>query len=149
MPTRTDATPGPVEYLVIEFPPGHPTGENLPLVVDLVDRGLVRLLDLAFVRRDYDGSVTVAELTDLDGDGDLDLAVFEGASSGVIGADDIDDVGTVLEPGSSAAVVVFENLWLAPLAAALQRGSAQIVAGGLVPLDMLAASLDATETADA
>jgi hypothetical protein len=72
------------EYLVIEFPPGHPKGENLPLVVDLVDRGLVRLLDLAFVRRDYDGSVTVAELTDLDGDGDLDLAVFEGASSGVI-----------------------------------------------------------------
>ena len=70
------------EFLVIEFPPGHPKGENLPLVVDLVDRGLVRLLDLAFVRRDYDGSVTVAELTDLDGDGDLDLAVFEGHRQG-------------------------------------------------------------------
>jgi uncharacterized protein DUF6325 len=140
---------GPIEYLVIEFPEGYRTGENLPLLVDLVDRGLIRLLDLAFVRRETDGSVTMLELTDLDGDGQLDLAVFHGASSGLLGADDLDEAGGILEPGCSAAIIVYEDLWAGPLTAALRRSGARIVAGGLIPHETLIASLDATESADA
>src|SRR5215217_6238712 len=94
---------GPVDYLVIEFPEGHRTGENLPLLVDLVDRGIIRILDLVFVKRELDGSIVGLELRDQDGDGELDLAVFEGVSSGLMGQDDIEEAGQVLEPGRSAA----------------------------------------------
>jgi hypothetical protein len=142
---RAETAMGPVEYLVIEFPVGHRTGENLPHLVDLVDRGLIRLLDLTFVTKGPDGAVGVIELADLDGDGELDLAVFEGVSSGLLGADDVGAAGDVLEAGASAAVVVYENLWAAPLFAALHRGGARVVAGGLVSHDALADALDATE----
>jgi hypothetical protein len=145
----TDTAVGPVEYLVVEFPVGHPTGENLPLLVDLVGRGLIRLLDLVFVRRELDGGVSALELADLDGDGTLDLAVFEGASSGILGSDDIDAAGDVLEPGASAAVVVYENLWAAPLMSALRRSGGRVVGGGLIPHDVLVEALDAVEAADA
>jgi hypothetical protein len=145
---RTDTVVGPVEYLIVEFPVGHRTGENLPLLVDLVDRGLIRLLDLVFARRDANGVVSVIELADLDGDGALDLTVFEGASSGILGADDLAAAGGVLEPGASAAVVVYENLWAAPLAGALHRSGARVVAGGLIPHDALVEALDATEATD-
>src|SRR5215218_8244610 len=76
-------TMGPIDYLVVEFPGNKMTGEGLPLLVDLVDRGLIRILDLTFIRKDADGSVTGLEIGDLTGDGELDLAVFEGASSGL------------------------------------------------------------------
>ena len=142
--TETTAA-GPIEYLVVEFPAGHRTGENLPLLVDLVNRGIIRLLDLVFLRRGTDGSVSAIALADLDGDGELDLAVFDGASSGVVTEDDLQEAGAVLEPGCSAAVVVYENLWAAPLARALRRGGAEMVAGGRIPVDALLASLDATE----
>lgn len=146
---HTDSVVGPVEYLIVEFPTGHRVGENLPLLVDLVDRGLIRVLDLVFIARELDGVVGVVETADLDGDGAMDLAVFEGASSGVLGADDLDAAGGVLEPGASAAVVVYENLWIAPLAGALHRSGARFVAGGLIPHDALVASLDAVEGTDA
>ncbi|MBV8159743.1 MAG: DUF1269 domain-containing protein [Acidimicrobiia bacterium] len=136
---------GPVGYLVVEFPGNRMTGEGLPILVDLVDRGLIRILDLIFVMKDDDGTVTVAELRDFDGDGDLDLAVFEGASSGLLSDDDIAQSGDVLEPGSSGAVLVYENLWAAPFVAALRRGGAQLVAAGFIPRDDLLASLEATE----
>jgi len=137
---------GPVDYLVIEFPADRRTGEGLHHLVDLVDRGLIRILDLIFLRRNTDGTITEIALTDLDGDGELDLAVFQGASSGIVAADDLDEAGTVLEPGCSAALVVYENLWAAPLAAALRRTGAQIVAGGRIPHKALIASVTATET---
>ena len=137
---------GPVDYLVIEFPAGRRTGEGLHHVVDLVDRGLIRILDLTFLRRNTDGTIIEIALTDLDGDGELDLAVFQGASSGIVAADDLDEAGTVLEPGCSAALVVYENLWAGPLAAALRRTGAQIVAGGRIPHEALIASVTATET---
>jgi hypothetical protein len=137
---------GPVGYLVVEFPGNRMTGEGLPMLVDLVDRGLIRILDLVFVRKDTDGTVTVLELSDLDGDGKLDLAVFQGASSGLLAAGDVADAGNVIEPGSSAGILVYENRWAAPFVSALRRGGAQLVASGTIPLDAIATSLEATES---
>ncbi|MFJ8196783.1 DUF6325 family protein [Streptomyces sp. NPDC096152] len=134
---------GPVDYLVVEFPGNRMTGEGFPLLVDLVDRGIIRILDLAFVRKEADGSVAALELRDLGGE--TDLTVFEGASSGLLDQDDIDEAGKALEAGNSAAVLVYENLWAAPLARALRRSGAQLVASGRVPVQDLLASLDAAE----
>ncbi|MEU4497084.1 DUF6325 family protein [Streptomyces sp. NBC_00210] len=136
---------GPVDYLVIEFPGNRMTGEGLPLLVDLVERGIIRILDLSFVRKETDGSVTGLEIADIDRDGTLDLTVFEGASSGLLGDDDFQDASAVLEPGSSAGIIVYENLWAAPLASALRRSGAQLVAGGRIPVQALVASLEAAE----
>ncbi|WP_234020910.1 DUF6325 family protein [Streptomyces sp. 142MFCol3.1] len=134
---------GPVDYLVIEFPGNRMTGEAFPLLVDLAERRIIRILDLAFLRKDTDGSVTALELREL-GD-EVDLTVFEGASSGLIDQEDMDEAGNALEPGNSAAVLVYENLWAAPMAGALRRSGAQIVAGGRIPVQAILASLDATE----
>ncbi|MEU5310810.1 DUF6325 family protein [Streptomyces sp. NPDC021562] len=135
---------GPVDYLVIEFPGNKMTGEAFPLLVDLADRRIVRILDLAFLRKDADGSVTALELRDL-GDDTVDLTVFEGASSGLLDEGDLAEAGNALEPGNSAAVLVYENLWAAPLAAALRRSGAQLVANGRIPVQALLASLDAAD----
>ncbi|MEU0370680.1 DUF6325 family protein [Streptomyces sp. NPDC006283] len=134
---------GPVDYLVVEFPGSRMTGEGFPLLVDLVDRGIIRILDLVFVRKDSDGSVSGLELQDVGEE--ADLSVFEGASSGLLDQDDLTEAGAALEPGNSAAVVVYENVWAAPLARALRRGGAQMVASGRIPVQALMASLDATE----
>ena len=139
---------GPVGYLVVEFPGNKMTGEGLPILVDLVDRGLIRVLDLIFVTKDKDGTVSAAELRDFDGDGQMDLAVFEGASSGLLGDEDIAQSGGVLEPGSSGAVLVYENRWAAPFTAALRRGGAQLVAAGFIPQDDLLASLEAMDSSN-
>jgi hypothetical protein len=134
---------GPVDYMVVEFPGNRMTGEGFPLLVDLVDRGIIRILDLLFVRKDSDGSVAALELTDLGGE--VDLTVFEGASSGLLGQDDLDEAGAALEPGNSAGILVYENLWAAPFARAMRRSGAQLVAGGRIPVQALLASLDAAE----
>ena len=136
---------GPIDYIVVEFPGSRMTGEGLPLLVDLVDRGIIRILDLVFVKKELDGSVTGVAIADFDKDGKLDLAVFEGASSGLVGQDDIDEAGAALEPGSSAGIVVYENRWAAPLARALRRGGAQLVASGRIPVQAVLAALDAAE----
>jgi hypothetical protein len=136
---------GPIDYIVVEFPGNRMTGEGLPLLVDLVDRGVIRILDLMFVRKEEDGSVVGMEIADFTGDGALDLAVFEGASSGLLGEDDIEEAGSALEPGNSAGILVYENLWAAPFATALRRGGAQLVASGRIPVPAVLAALDATE----
>ncbi|MEW2615526.1 DUF6325 family protein [Streptomyces sp. NPDC047880] len=138
---------GPIDYLVVEFPGNRMTGEGFPLLVDLVDRGLIRILDLMFVRKDEDGTVTGMEIADLTGDGALDLAVFEGASSGLLGQDDIEEAATALEPGCSAGILVYENVWAAPFAAALRRGGARLVASGRIPVNAVLAALDEIEAA--
>jgi hypothetical protein len=130
---------------VVEFPGNKLTGEAFPLLVDLVDQGLVRILDLVFVRKDTDGSVAGLELKDLDGDGELDMSVFEGASSGLLGDEDIQEAGNVLMPGSSAGILVYENLWAAPFAAAVRRSGGQLVASGRLPVQAVLAALDAVE----
>ncbi|MFI6488788.1 DUF6325 family protein [Streptomyces sp. NPDC050564] len=134
---------GPVDYLVVEFPGNRMTGEGFPLLVDLVDRGIIRILDLVFIRKESDGSVAALELTDL-GD-EVDLTVFEGASSGLVGQDDIEEAGNALEPNSSAGILVYENVWAAPFARAMRRSGAQLVASGRIPVQALLASLDAAE----
>ena len=131
--------------MVVEFPGNRMNGEGFPLLVDLFDRGLIRILDLMFVRKDEDGSVTGLEIADLTGDGALDLAVFEGASSGLLGQDDIEEAATALEPGNSAGILIYENLWAAPFATALRRGGAQLVASGRIPVPAVLAALDATD----
>ncbi|MFH0172833.1 DUF6325 family protein [Streptomyces cacaoi] len=136
---------GPIDYVVVEFPGNRMTGEGFPLLVDLVDRGLIRILDLLFVRKEEDGSVVGLEIADLTGDGALDLAVFEGASSGLLGQDDVEEAGGALGPGNSAAILVYENLWAAPFATALRRGGAQLVASGRIPVPAVLAALDETD----
>src|SRR5664279_522746 len=138
---------GPIDYLVVEFPGNRMTGEAFPLLVDLVDRGLVRILDLVFVRKDLDGSVVGLELADLNGDGQLDLSVFDGASSGLLGEDDIQEAGEAVQPGSSAGILIYENVWAAPFAAAVRRSGGQLVASGRIPIQAILAALDASEPA--
>ncbi|WP_442817416.1 DUF6325 family protein [Streptomyces sp. NBC_01216] len=140
---------GPIDYVVVEFPGNRMTGEGLSHLVDLVDRGIIRVLDMVFIRKDEDGSVARLEISDLDGDGELDLTVFEGARSGLVGQDDLDEASAAVEPGNSAGLLVYENLWAAPFAAALRRGGAQLVASGRIPVPALLASLEAAEAADA
>jgi Family of unknown function (DUF6325) len=136
---------GPIDYLVVEFPGSRMTGEGLPLLVDLVDQGIIRIIDLVFVKKELDGSVIGLAIADFDQDGELDLAVFEGASSGLLGQDDIEEASGILEPGSSAGILVYENRWAAPFAAALRRGGGQLVASGRIPVQALLAALDAAE----
>lgn len=136
---------GPVSYLIVEFPGNKMTGEAFPILVDLVDRGLIRILDLEFVRRDADGSMRAVELRDIDHDGKFDLAIFEGTNSGLLDDSDFAEAASAIEKGSSAAIMIFENHWAMPFVQALRRSSAQLVAAGYIPQDTLAASVTATE----
>src|SRR3954453_23843705 len=139
---------GPVDYMVVEFPGNRMTGEGLPLLIDLVDRGIIRILDFAFVMKELDGAVHAIAISDFDGDGQLDLAAFEGASSGLLDEGDLDEAGGILEPGSSAGVLVYENLWAAPFAVALRRGGGQLVASGRIPVQALLAAVDALDDSE-
>jgi uncharacterized membrane protein len=140
----TDLDPlGPISYLVVEFPRSKMTGEGFPALIDLVDRGLIRILDLVFVTRDLDGRTTRVELEALENDGAMRLSVFQGVSSGLIDDSDIADAGAVLDPGSSAGILIFENRWATPFVDALRKGGAELVAAGYIPQDVLLASLDA------
>ena len=137
---------GPIDYVVLEWPGRQPNGEAAPHLVDLVDRGLIRIIDLAFVTKDEDGSVAGLELNEL-GEQVEQFAAFAGASSGLLGDDDLSEAANALEPGTSAAVLVYENRWAAPLAAALRRSGGELVASGRIPIQDLEAALDAAEQA--
>jgi hypothetical protein len=134
---------GPVDYLVVEFPGSRLPG--LPLLADLVDRGTIRILDLAFIRKMRDGTVDHLPLADVVDDGNEDLAVFDGAASGLLTPDDITDAGQTLEPDSTAVILVYENAWAAPLAVALRRGGGQLVASARIPVQAIVAALDLAE----
>ena len=136
---------GPISYLVVEFPGSKMTGEGLPILVDLAQRGVIRILDLVFVAKGKDGSLGVIQLADLDRDGALDLAVFEGVSSGLVSQEDLAEAAPVIEPGSSAAILIFENRWATSFVQALRRGGAELVAAGYIPQDDLVAALQAAE----
>jgi len=142
----TDIELGPIDYLVVEWPAGKPpTGEGMPLLVDLVDRGLIRVLDLTFIQKKEDGSVVGLDLNALGDGGAPELTIFEGASSGLLGEEDYREAAAAIEPGCSAALLVYENTWAAPFASALRRGGAQLVANGRIPVNALMAALDELE----
>jgi hypothetical protein len=141
-----DVELGPIDYIVVEWPADRqPTGEAFPLLVDLVDRGLIRVLDLAFVKKEMDGTIVGLDLQDFAADRDPQLTIFEGASSGLLGEDDRAEAGNAIEPGCSAALLVYENTWAAPFATALRKGGAQLVAGGRIPVNAIISALDELE----
>ena len=133
---------GPIDYLVVEFPGNRMTGEGMPILLDLVERGIIRILDFRFVLKHADGSIAAAKMSDLDADGEFDVSIFEGAASGLLDDEDLVKLAAVVDPNSTAAMLVYENVWAAPLAAALRRGGAQMVATGRIPIEDLIAVLD-------
>jgi hypothetical protein len=135
---------GPVDYIVLEWPGRQPSGEAVPMILDLVDRGIIRILDIAFVMKDADGTVRGLEVDALEGDA-ARFSEFEGASSGLMDDEDLRDAAEALEPGSAAAVLVWENRWAAPIAVALRRSGGQLVASGRIPIQAILASLEAIE----
>jgi hypothetical protein len=137
---------GPIDFIVLEWPGKQPNGEVAPMIVDLADRGIIRILDIAFMVKDEDGSVAAIDLEALNGGG-AGFEEFEGASSGLLGDEDLQEAAAALAPGTSAAVLVWENTWAAPVATALRRSGGQLVASGRIPIQAILASLDAVEAA--
>jgi hypothetical protein len=138
---------GPIDIVVIAYPAGAPmTGEAAPMLLDLVDRGIIRVLDALFVQQNEDGTFSGFEASDLDSDRIGDFKIFEGASSGLLGEDDVASVGETLEPGSAAVMIVYENRWAAPFAAAVRRNGGVLVANHRITAQEL---MDALDTADA
>jgi Family of unknown function (DUF6325) len=135
---------GPIDYVVLEWPGEQPVGDVVPLILDAVERGIIRILDVALMAKGDDGSVAAIDLGDLSGDA-TSFAEFEGASAGLLGQDDLEDAAAALDPGTSAAVLVWENRWAAPIAIGLRRSGGQLVASGRIPVQAILASLDAVE----
>jgi hypothetical protein len=135
---------GPIDYVVLEWPREQPTGQAAPMIVDLVERGIIRVLDIAFLGKDENGVPYAIEIADLDDA----FAAFAGASSGLIRSEDLEAAAEVLEPGTSAAVLIWENRWAAPVAVALRRSGGQLVASGRIPVQAIIAALDATDPTD-
>ena len=145
----TDIELGPIDYLVVEWPADKPpTGKAFPLLADLVDQGVIRVLDFAFVQKDEDGEIVGVDVDDVDEDGTPDLVMFRGASSGLLGSDDYAEAGKAMEPGSAAAILVYENTWAAPFATALRKGGAQLVAAGRIPVNAVISALEDAEAGD-
>lgn len=136
---------GPIDYVVLEWSGDQPaTGEVMPLLLNLVDRGIIRILDIAFIVKERDGSVASLDFAEI-ARANEGVADFEGASTGLLGQDDLEEAGAALEPGTIAGVLVWENRWAAPVAVALRRSGGQLVATGRIPVQAILASLDATE----
>jgi hypothetical protein len=136
---------GPIDYVVLEWPSDAPaTGEIPKLLLDLVDRGVIRVLDIAFVTKTEDGTVAALEAGDMATAAAL-FAEFEGASSGLLEFADLEEAAAALEPGTSGTVIVWENRWAAPIAVAVRRAGGQLVASGRIPVQAILASLDALD----
>jgi Family of unknown function (DUF6325) len=136
---------GPVDYLVVEFPADKAnfSGEMAAELRSLIDRELVRVLDLVILRKEPDGSVEVAELADVDKRNVGELAALEADLALLLAEEDVEEIGTALEPGSIAAVLVYENRWAGPLASSIRRSGGQLVASGRIPTQALLAAIEA------
>jgi hypothetical protein len=147
--TDQDVALGPIDYLALEFPEARMSGEGLAAIIDLVDRGLIRILDLRAVKREVDGTFTEIEIADFDSDGTLDLAIFQGVSSGLLDDDDLSQAASLIEPGKVVALLVWENSWAAPFVTAMRGVGAEVIASGRIPADDVIAMLDALEAEEA
>ena len=135
---------GPVDYIVVEYPHHRPDGEAFAELLNLVEAGIIRVLDLVFVRKQDDGTVVALDWQDVAG-GVPEIEIFEGATSGLVGDEDFAEIGNALEPDEAAAVLVWENLWAAPFAAATRRAGGQLVASGRIPVQAVLAALEIEE----
>jgi hypothetical protein len=143
-----DAELGPIDIVVIAYPADAPmTGEAAPLLLDLVDRGIVRVLDAMFVRKNEDGTFSGFDARELDDKGVGDFTVFEGASSGLLGEEDVATAADAIEPGTAAVMIVYENRWAAPFAAAVRRNGGVVVDSQRIPVQDVVDALDAAEAA--
>ena len=133
---------GPIDYVVLEWPGRQPQGEAAPLIMHLHDRGIIRILDVALMVKEQDGSIATMSMDDAVGFGE-----FAGATTGVLGGEDLDEAANALNPGTSAAVLIWENRWAAPVATALRRSGGQLVASGRIPVQAILAALDEVEAA--
>ena len=136
---------GPVDYLVVEFPPDTArfTGEALQELLALVDRGTIVVLDLLILHKDDNGEIEALEIDDLDNVDEL--TALEAEIAELLAADDVISLGAAMEPGSTAAVLVYENAWAAPFASAVRRTGGQLIANGRIPIQAIIASLEADE----
>ena len=139
---------GPVDYLVVEFPGSNFTGQIMPELVDLVQRGIVRVLDLVLIKKDGDGSYEAFEFADIQ-DGALgELRELERELADLLSEDDVAAVAETLEPGSTAGLLVYENLWAAPFASAVRRSGGQLISNGRIPVQSLLAVLEGHQGED-
>jgi hypothetical protein len=137
---------GPIDVVLIGFPADAPmTGDSAPLLVDLVDRGIIRVLDVLFITKGEDGTVAGFNIDGIEPDRIGDFTVFEGASSGLLGDDDVGAASGALEPGESAVMIVYENRWAAPFAASVRRNGGQLIATQRIAHADLVEVLDALE----
>jgi hypothetical protein len=138
---------GPIDIVVIAYPADAPmTGEAVPLLLDLVERGIIRVLDVLFVMQNADGTFSGFEATDLSDKGVGDFQEFEGATSGLLGDDDVATASQALEPGSAAVMIVYENRWAAPFAAAVRRNGGVVIDNQRIPVQDVMDALDAVES---
>ena len=142
-----DQDVGPIDYLALEFPQARITGEGMAALLDLVDRGIIRILDLRFAVRGEDGSITAVALADLDHDGKLDLAVFQGVESGLLDDDDLAEAANLVAPATAVGLLVYENTWAGPFVTAMRNAGAEVMASGRIPADAVIAALDDLESA--
>ena len=134
---------GPVDWIVVEFPGSRFKGEIAPALADLVDRGIVRVLDLLLIRKDEDGTLGFFELSDLDESEVGVLRSYETVLAELLSAEDVENVASAVEPGSTAALLVWENTWAAPFASAVRRAGGQLAASGRIPVQALLAAIEA------
>ena len=134
---------GPVDWIVVEFPTTKMTGEIAPIIKDYVDRGLIKVLDLLFFQKDQDGSLEAFEASDLDDNALGELRGEERDLAMVLSEQDVADLAVTIEPGTSAAVLVWENLWAAPFGAAVRHAGGQLVASGRIPIQAVLAAVEA------
>ena len=142
----TELDLGPIDYIALEFPQAKVTGEGLGILLELVDRGIIRILDMRVVFREPDGTFSAVALSDLDGDGTLDLAVFEGIESGLLDDDDVRAAAELIEPGNAVGLLVYENTWAGPFVTAMRKVGAEVVASGRIPADDVIAALESLES---
>jgi hypothetical protein len=136
---------GPVDYLVVEFPAGAKnfTGEMAAELLKLVDAGTIRVIDVLILDKNEDGSVDVTELSDVEQLGELQSIEAELAE--LLAADDVAHLAAAMEPGSTAGVLIWENLWAAPFASAARRSGGQLIANGRIPIQAIIASIEADD----